>query len=109
MGAVRNISDAPKRRRPPATTPEARERQLIAKAYDEIERRIDAKEATAAELLHFAKGGSRTEKLHQEKMEAENHLLEVKRELMESQKRQESLFEEALEAFRSYSPGVSSA
>lgn len=93
---------APRRRRAPVT-PEGRERQLVAKAYNAIERRIEAGEATGQELLYFAKVGSRREQLERMKIEHENELLEAKREALAMQGRLETLFTEALSAFSAYS------
>jgi hypothetical protein len=93
--------ERPRRRR--ATTPEGRERELISKAYDAIERRIENGEATGQELLYFAKAGSRRERLERMKIQHENELLEVKKEAYASQARTEELFNEAIAAFSRYS------
>lgn len=46
--------------------------------------------------------GSTRERLEQQRIEYENQLLEVKREQIESQKRVEELYMQALDAMRSY-------
>lgn len=89
--------------RRPATTPDGRESQLIALAVDAVEKRIQNGTASAQELVHFLKLGSSRERLEQERLENENALLGVKREALESATRMESLVEEALAAFRTYS------
>jgi len=91
-----------KPRRPPATTPEARENQLINKALNEIERQIDAGEASAQILSHYAKLGSTRERLEQERLLREVDLLERKAQAMDSAKRIEELYDEAIAAMRSY-------
>lgn len=91
----------PSRRRP-ATTPEARENQVIAKAFDLAERQIEEGTASAQVISHFLKLGSSREKLEQERLQHENDLLVVKREMLESAKRVEELYNSALNAMRSY-------
>lgn len=90
-------------RRPPATTPEAREQQLVALAYDEVERKIRAGEASSQELTHFLKMGSSREKREQRRIELEADLAMKKLETIESVKRVEELYEGAIQAMRSYS------
>lgn len=97
---------APPRRR--ATTPEVREQQLIAAAYDLTEKRIKQETASAQEVTLFLKLGSSRERLEQEKIRHENELLQVKREAMAQAARTEELFAEAIRAMRSYQ-GDSSA
>jgi hypothetical protein len=101
--ASRRISDeTPKSRRPPATTPEARENQLIALAYDAVEKKIRRGEASSQELTHFLKLGSTRERREQRRIELEAEVLQKKIETMESAQRVEELYETALNAMRSY-------
>lgn len=90
-------------RRTPATTPDERENQLIALASDLAEQQFLSGEASAQVLTHFLKLGSSRERLEQQRLKNEVALLETKRELMESEKRTESLMREALNAMRGYS------
>lgn len=90
-------------RRSRAATPEARESQLIAMAYDETERQILAGTASSQMLTHFLKLGSSRERTEQIKLQRETELLSKKVEGMESAKRVESMYEEALQAMRAYS------
>lgn len=90
-------------RRPPATTPEAREQQLVSKAVDLAEKQIENGTVSAQVLTHYLKLGSTREALEQERLRNENLLLIGKREAMESQKRVEELYSEAMKAFRTYS------
>lgn len=104
MAAVRKDELKERRtRRPPATTPESRENQLIAKAYDLAERQIDEGTATSQLLTHFLKHGSPREKLERERLQKENDLLRAKVEQLASAKNVEALYKEALDAMRSYS------
>lgn len=91
------------RRRRPATTPEARENELIGYASDLAEEQILAGTASSQVITHFLKLGSTRERLEQQRIEHENQLMEVKREQISSQKRVEDLYMSALDAMRSYS------
>lgn len=95
-------SDAPKSRRPPATTPEARENQLISAAVDLAEKQLQEGNASAQVITHYLKLGSSREKLEQERLAQENELLKVKREAIASAARVEAMYAEALNAMRSY-------
>lgn len=92
-----------RRRRPPGTTPEARENQLVALAVDRAEQQLRDGSASAQVITHYLKLGSTREKLEQERLVKENALLDVKRETMGSQAETQKLYNEALDAFRSYS------
>lgn len=59
--------------------------------------------APAQIVTHYLKLGSSREKLEQERMRNEVDLLKIKRETMESAKRVEELYSEAMSAFRAYS------
>lgn len=87
----------------PATSPEARESQLINLAYDLAEQQLRDGTASSQVISSFLKLGSSREELEQERIRHENELSRVKREAIESQKRSETMFEEAIAAFRSYS------
>jgi hypothetical protein len=102
MPAKRVSDDDAPRRRAPATTPEARERQLVSLAMDLAEKQIREGTASAQVVTHFLKAGSSREYLEQERLENENALLQTKREMLESAKRVEAMYEEALDAMRSY-------
>ena len=89
-------------KRRPAKTPEARENQLIALAVDLAEKQIREGTVSSQVLTHYLKLGSSREKLEQEKIRNENHLLTAKAEAMASAKRVEELYGKALNAMRSY-------
>jgi hypothetical protein len=76
--------------------------QLADAAYDLAEEQISSGTASSQVITHFLKVGSSRERLEQERMRHEVELMEAKREHMESQKRVESLFGEAIQAFRGY-------
>lgn len=95
-------------RRRPATSPEQREAQLTAAAYDLAEEQIQSGTASSQVLTHFLKMGSSRERLEQERMQHEVQLMQVKREQLEGQKRVEELFVNALDAMRGYRGGLNS-
>jgi len=89
-------------RRPPASTPEGRENQLIAAAVDLAERQLQDGTASAQVISHYLKLGSSREQLEQAKLRAENELLEARREAMASAARVEELYGKAINAMRRY-------
>lgn len=95
--------DTPKRRRPPATTPEGRENQLISLAIDLAEQQLSEGIASSQVITHFLKLGTAREKLEKEIMEEQKKLLKAKTEAIEANKRVEELYKEALNAMRAYS------
>lgn len=87
----------------PALTPEARENQLISLAVDLAEKQLQEGTASSQVITHYLKLGSTKERLEKEKLEEENKLLRAKTENLQSQKRVEELYMEALNAMRNYS------
>lgn len=89
-------------RRPPARTPQAREDQLVALAYDESERLIRSGNATSQLLTHFLKLGTEREKLERERLSGEVEFLKAKRDNLNKQGAMEGLMQAALTAMRTY-------
>lgn len=102
MAKVKGSTDKPRKIRP-ALTPEARENQLIALAVDLVEERLLNGTASSQETTHFLKLGSTKNQLEMEKLKEENKLLQAKTEALQSAKKTEELFEEAINAMRRYS------
>lgn len=96
------MADKPRRGRP-ATTPEAREKQLVSLAYDLAEKQLREGTASSQVISTFLKYGSSRERLEQDRLERENHFLRIKAEQIQSQQKLEELFTEAMDAFRGYS------
>lgn len=92
----------------PALTPEAREQQMIALAYDLVESRLRNGTASSQETTHFLKLASTNARLEQEKLLAEKKLLEAKVANLESQSASEELYSAAIKAMKSYSGNVDS-
>lgn len=86
----------------PATTPQGRENQLIAKAFDLVEQRLVDGTASATETTALLKLGSSRERLEQQRIGYENELLVVKKEAMAAQVKSDELFREAMDYFRAY-------
>lgn len=102
MPARRKNEEVKRTRRKPATTPEGRENEMVSAAIDLAEKQIRNGSASSQVITHFLKLGSTREKLEQQRLEHENELTRVKIEALESQKRVEELYMEALSAMRSY-------
>jgi hypothetical protein len=102
MAAQRRPRASNKSQRPPATTPEARENQMIGLAVDLAEKQMKEGTASSQVISHYLKLGSTREKLEQERLARENELLEAKADAIASAKRVEELYKTALDAMRSY-------
>lgn len=90
-------------RRAPATSPEARENQLISLAYDLAEKQFLEGTASSQVITHFLKMGSTRERLEQLKIGGEVRLNNTKIENMESAARTEELYAKAMKAMGVYS------
>ena len=87
---------------PPAKTIEAREKQIIALAVDEAEKRIRNGTASSQLLSHYLRLGTVKAQKELELLEVEKELKKAKIDAYETAKHQEAMMEEALAAFRSY-------
>lgn len=87
----------------PALTPESRENQLIALSVDLAEKQLREGTASSQVITHFLKLGSTKNRLELEKIRHENALLEAKTQSIQSAKRVEELYENALNAMKDYS------
>lgn len=87
----------------PAMSPEARENQMIALATDLVEQRLRDGTASAQETTHFLKLGTDKARLEKERLRLENELTKAKTEAIQSTKRVEELYANAIAAMRSYS------
>lgn len=92
-----------KRKRPPAATEDAREKQLISLAYDVVEDRLLHGTATSQETVHFLKLGSTKERLEKEILELQKELIAAKTEAIQSAKRVEEMYANAMQAMKLYS------
>lgn len=90
------------KRLPPATTPEGREDQLTAMALNAMEERIRSGKATGAELVYLAKLGSVDNKLDREFKAKQKELMSAKTDAIQSAKKVEELYSDAIEAMKRY-------
>lgn len=103
MAKVKVTSTEPPRKVRPALTPEARENQMISLAVDLAEKQLLDGTASSQVITHYLKLGTVREQLERERLEKENALLVAKVDALQSQKRSEELFQEAIAAMRRYS------
>lgn len=87
---------------PKASTPDAREAQLTAAAYNLAEQRILDGTASDTLIREFIKIGSPKEKVEREILERQRDLITAKTEAIRAQKRSDEMFAEALAVFKSY-------
>lgn len=85
-----------------ALTPEARENQLIDLAVDLAEKQLAEGTASPMVIAHYIKMGSTKERLEREKLRRENEHLRAKTESLQSARRLEEIYQEAIAAFRGY-------
>lgn len=104
----KNNVNEPKGMRP-ALSPEARENQMIALAEKQAEQELLNGTASSQVLVHYLRLGSSKARLENEKLKEENKLLRAKTESIESMKRSEERYLEALKAFGVYSGQGSSS
>lgn len=86
-----------------AQSPKERQDELIALAFDQAEARIRNGTASASEIVHFLKLAAEQNDLKKEKLEEEVRLLRAKTEALESGKRSEEQYAEAIQAMKKYS------
>jgi hypothetical protein len=94
------------KRRRPASSPEARENQMIALAVDLAEEQLMNGTASTAVITHYLRLGSLKEQREREKLDEEIKLLRAKTEAYESAKDMKEVYAQALEAMKRYSGNV---
>lgn len=106
MGRTRggkSKSSAPQRPRRRAMTPEARESQLVALAYDVAEQQLIDGTISSQVLTQLLKAGSTRGRAELLKLERENELLKAKTESLQSAQRTDEIYANALKAMQNYS------
>ena len=95
----------PKRTRDdiPAITPEAREKQLIAKAERLAEKKLEDGTASPQIIVHYLRLATERERLDRENLKAEVKLKDAKIEAMQLASNMQSMYEEAMNMFKLYS------
>ena len=87
----------------PALTAEGRENQRIALAVDLAEKQVLEGTASSQVITHFLKLASTKERIEKEILEKQKELISAKTEALQSAKRTEELYENAIKAMRRYS------
>ena len=95
-----NVSETPVMR--PALTPEAKENQMISLAMHCAEKQMREGTASSQVITHFLKLGTEKAKLEREKLRQETEMMRAKTESLQSAKRVEELYANAIEAMRTY-------
>lgn len=91
-----------KTKKRPALSPEAREQQLINKAYDTAERLMDEGKASSQIITHFLKQGTLKAEIELERLRAETEYAKAKTESAKAMTDSNELAAKALEAFKTY-------
>ena len=99
----RKASTPTERKRRPALSPEAREAQMISLAVDLAEKQLMEGTASAQVITHYLKLATTKEKIERDILEKQKELITAKTEALQSQKRVEELYANALNAMRTYS------
>lgn len=94
--------DNNQRRHPPAKTVEGRENQLISLAVDLAEKQLLDGTASSQVISHYLKIGSTKERLEKQILEKQKDLLVAKTEAIQSAKKIEELYKNALDAMKNY-------
>lgn len=102
MAKVKVTSTEPTRKVRPALTPEARENQMISLAVDLAEKQLLDGTASSQVITHYLKLGTQRELLERQRLEHENKLLIAKTEALQSAKKMEELYANAIEAMKRY-------
>ena len=101
-GKAASSSESSRKMRP-ALSPEARENQLVSLAVDLAEKQLREGTASSQVITHYLKLGSTKEKIEKEILEKQKELIEAKTQNLQSAKRVEELYTNALNAMRHYS------
>lgn len=103
MAKVIKSSSGSKQNGRPALSPEARENQMIALAVDLAEQQLRDGTASSQVITHYLKLGSTKERIEKEILERQKDLITAKTEALQSAKRVEELYANAIAAMRRYS------
>lgn len=89
----------------PATSPEAREQQLVNLAVNLAEKQLREGTASPSVINHFLKLASQKERLEREIMERQSKLMDAKAKALDKDRETEETAKAAIEAMRKYNPG----
>jgi hypothetical protein len=91
--------------RKPATTPEAREQQLVSLAVNLAEKQLLDGTAAPSVINHFLKIASTRETIEREMLEKQSKLIEAKAQSISKDREAEDLAKAAIEAMKNYNSG----
>lgn len=89
----------------PASSPEAREQQLVNLAVNLAEKQLRDGTASPSVLTHYLKIASKREVLEREILEKQSRLIEAKANSIGKDKEAEDLAKAAIEAMKNYNSG----
>lgn len=101
--AVTSMNRSKSTQKPTMLSDDARKSYLTNLAWDLIEQRLLDGTATSQETTYFLRYGSREAELKEQILQAQKELYEAKAEALQSQRRSEELYENAINAMRRYS------
>ena len=108
MAKANQIDEKPSDRlRRKALSPDARENQLIALAMDTAEERMLNGTASSQEIVHFLRLGSSLVRLQKEEIKERIELDKSKVKAIEATEEYRKLYEDAIQAMKSYGGGSS--
>jgi hypothetical protein len=89
----------------PATTPEAREQQLVSLAVNLAEKQLLDGTASPSVINHFLKIASTRESIEREILEKQSKLIEAKAQTISRDREAEDLAKAAIQAMKNYNSG----
>lgn len=87
----------------PALTPEAEENEMISLAVNLVRQRLIDGTASSQETTHYLKQATAKSRYELELIKAQTAMAVAKKEALQSQKKSEEMYENAIKAFRTYS------
>lgn len=87
----------------PALTPEAEENEMISLAVNLVRQRLIDGTASSQETTHYLKQSTAKSRYELELIKAQTAMTIAKKEAMDSQKRSEERYAQAIKAFKTYS------
>lgn len=90
------------KRRHPAISPAAREKEMIALALDQAEKQMREGTASSQVIVHFLKLATLKESLERDKLVLENELTKAKTDAINEAKKRDELYEAAIRAIYRY-------
>lgn len=104
MPRYKRVENSEGRYDPPALTIDGRFDQLVSMAVGLAEERLRDKSASNQLIAEIIRYGSQKERLTREKLVMETEMLKAKADVLRAQETSTKMFEEAMKAFRAYSP-----